>query len=73
MVEDQSQVEGHQDERQRLFRERLLYLQPTGPDPLRHRDDFGGPASCQGSFEFPFPSSFTSTFLVQGAGIGLRI
>ena len=24
--------------------ERVLYLQPTGPNPLNHRDNFSGPA-----------------------------
>ena len=29
-------------------RERLLDWQPTGPNPLNHRDDFSRPVLCHG-------------------------
>ena len=40
------------------------YVQPTGPNPLYHRDDeVDRPRAME--FEFPFPSSLTSTFLPE--------
>ena len=35
-------------------RERVLYGQPTGPNPLHHRDDFSGLALRHGSFNSLF-------------------
>jgi len=45
-------------------RERVLYGQPTGPNPLYHHGDrWTGLAPWE--FEFPFPGSLTSNFLVK--------
>ena len=44
-------------------RERLLYWQPAGPNPLNRRDDFGRPALRYGSLKSFFLGSLTSTFL----------
>ena len=42
--------------------ERLLCGQPTGPNPLHHRDDLvDRPRALK--FEFPFPGSLTSTLV----------
>ena len=42
------------------FRERVLYGQPAGPNPLYHRDDsVDRPRAME--FEFPFPGSLAST------------
>ena len=35
-------------------RERVLYGQPTGPNPLNHRDDFSRPALRHGSLHSLF-------------------
>ena len=40
------------------LRERVLYWQPTGPNPLNHRDDFSGPAWRHGSLKSPFQVAF---------------
>ena len=47
-----------------LQRERVLDWQPTGPNPLDHRDDYSRPALRHGSLNSRFPSSLISTFLV---------
>ena len=39
-------------------RKRLLYRQPTGPNPLHHRDDFSRPALRHGSLNIPFRVDF---------------
>ena len=61
-------------------RERDLYCQPTGPNPLNHRNDFSAPALRRhgglnslfqvASYLPPFPGSLISTLLglVQGVG-----
>ena len=43
-------------------RERLIYSQPTGPDPLNHYDDLSRPALRHGSLNSLFPGSLISTF-----------
>ena len=43
--------------------ERLVYSQPTDPNPLNHRDDFSRPALRHGSLNSHFPGSLLSTFL----------
>ena len=35
-------------------RGKVLYWQPTGPNPLNHRDDFSGPALRHGSLNSLF-------------------
>jgi len=44
-------------------KDRFLYWQPTGPNPLNHRDGFSRPALRHGSLNPRFPGSLTSTFL----------
>ena len=48
-----------------VSRERVLYWQPAGPNPLYHRDDLVTGLAPR-DFEFPFPGSLTSTFLKWG-------
>ena len=36
------------------FKGRKIYCQPTGPNPINHRDDFGRPALRHGSLNSPF-------------------
>jgi len=52
---------------QPVYRERVLHAQPTGPNPLNHRDDFSGPALHHRSMNSLFqvaiylPSSYLRT------------
>ena len=41
-------------------RERVFYWQPTGSNPLHHRDDYSGPALRHGSLNFLFQVAFYS-------------
>jgi hypothetical protein len=38
--------------------ERVIYLEPTGPNPLHHRDDFRRPALRHGSLNSIFQVAF---------------
>ena len=46
-------------------RERVLYRQPSSPNPLYYHDDQVDRPRAM-TFEFPFPGSVTSTFLKPG-------
>ena len=49
-------------------RERVLYLQPTGPNPLHHSDDFSRPALRHGSLNFLFQ---VASYLPSKPGLAL--
>ena len=42
--------------------ERPLYWKPTGPNPLNHGDDFGGPTLRNGSWNLHFPPAPTTDY-----------
>ena len=49
-------------------KERVLYLQLTGPDPLYHRDDLSRPALRHRNLNSHFPGSLIFTFLTLQTG-----